>query len=51
MGQDITKKCKACEINFNKINKKKTGVFRFPKDIPVSESMRKTVNILRGKSK
>ena len=49
MEKDITKKCKACEINFNKLNKKKKSqAFSFPKDIPVSETMRKTVNNIRG---
>ena len=49
MEKDITKKCKACEINFNKLNKKqKSQEFKFPKNIPVSETMRKAVNNIRG---
>ena len=49
MVKDITKKCKACEINFNKLKGKAKKVkYSFPKDLPVSESMRKSVNILRG---
>ena len=49
MEKNITKKCKACEINFDKLNKnKKQKEFHFPKDIPVSENMRNSINKLRG---
>ena len=48
--RNITKKCKACELNFDKLKKApKQGTFKFPKDIPVSDNMRKLVNNLRGK--
>ena len=49
MTKNITKKCKACELNFDKL--KKTGVkkeYTIPKDFPVSETMRNSVNKLRG---
>ena len=48
MGKDITKKCKACELNFSKLKGKSQKEFKFPKNIPVSENMRKTINNLRG---
>ena len=54
MEKDITKRCKACEIKFDKLKKqnhKATVPFQFPKDIPVSEEMRNSVNILRGQKR
>ena len=50
MEKNITKKCKACEINFDKLKKRKDKKdFQFPKDFPVSENMRNSINNLRGK--
>lgn len=50
MERNITKKCKACEIKFDKLKHKEhkpSAEFEFPKDIPVSETMRNSVNIIR----
>ena len=35
------KKCRGCQIDYSKLMS-----YRFPKDVPVSESMRRTVNCL-----
>ena len=49
MKKDITKRCRACELNFDRLNKKKDRKdYKIPDNIPVSENMRKSVNILRG---
>jgi len=51
--QNITKKCRACEIDFSKLkerHREKTD-YRFPKDVPVSDEMRRTVNAMLGKKK
>jgi len=44
------RKCKACEIDFSKLNKKKTD-FHFPKDIPVSDEMKTIVTLMRAEKK
>ena len=48
--QNITKKCKACEINFDRLKNKKPMVqseFKYPKDIPVSDEMKRNIEALR----
>ena len=43
------KKCKACEIKFDKVKKPaKKQEFKIPTNIPVSEQMRKSIELLRG---
>ena len=52
--QNITKKCKACEINFDKLKGKKPAVqteFKYPTDIPISVEMKKNVEALRKSMK
>ena len=48
---NITKKCRACEINFDRLKERSHTVsdYHFPKDIPVSKEMRKTVESMIGK--
>lgn len=50
-GKDITKKCRACEIDFSKLkefDQKKNSGYRFPKDIPISKEMQRTVELMTG---
>jgi len=49
MEKNITKRCRACEIKFDKLKKRpKSKEFKIPSNIPVSEQMRKSIELLRG---
>ena len=52
--KNITKKCKACEINFDRLQKQKnskTTDFHLPKDIPVSQEMKRNIEAIRKATK
>ena len=54
MEKNITKKCKACELNFeilDRKNKRKKTDYEFPKNIPISKEMRDAVNAVRNRDK
>ena len=54
MAENITKKCRACEIDFSRLEnktKKKTDNYKFPEGIPISTEMKKNVKLFMGKHK